>query len=458
MKKIKNGFIVKEGNNLQKVTIYIEDGKIRFVMPGNDNSYEVSEEVDAEGNVVFSGFIDPHVHFDDPGFTDREDFETGTRSAAAGGITTIIDMPCTSIPPVTSGDNFDNKLNIVSKKAYIDFAFWGGVTPEQIKNGEYKKTLRELKDRGIVGVKFYTISGMDLYPRMPVPQMHRAFEYLKKLNLICGVHAEDFYLVDFYSSLLQKQGRSDPYAWFEGRVYQAEAEAIWSVIGITQKVGNKLHIVHLSSKEGLHAVKWGKTHGIDITTETCPHYLLFNVEDLTRMGAILKTAPPVRRKEDNLALWEGLKDGTIDFISTDHAAGKFPEEKSGPNIWKDYAGIPGTQLVASTIIMYAHHENGFTLEKVQKLLSENAARRYGLYPLKGSLNIGTDADFTIVNINEEFTVDATKLESKGKYSPLNGSKLRGKVKKTIVRGEVVFDDKVGVLNKKGFGKLVKSML
>jgi allantoinase len=458
MKKIKNGFIVKESNSLQAVTIYIENEKIKYIMPGNDNTYPADVEIDAEGNVIFSGFIDPHVHFDDPGFTEREDFETGTRSAAAGGITTVIDMPCTSIPPVTSGENFDNKLNIVSQKAYVDFAFWGGVTPEQIDNGFYKNTLRELKERGIVGVKFYTISGMELYPRMPVPEMHKAFSFLKDLNLVCAVHAEDFYLVDFFSSLLQEQGRTDPYAWFEGRVYQAEAEAIWSVLGITEKVGNKLHIVHLSSKGGLHVIRWGKDHGIDVTTETCPHYLLFNVDDLMRMGAILKTAPPIRRKEDNIALWEGLKDGTIDFISTDHAAGKFPDEKSSSNIWKNYAGIPGTQLVVPTIITYAYHKNGFTLEEVQKLLSENAAKRYGLYPEKGSLTIGTDADFSIVDINEEFKVDATKLESKGKYSPLNGVVLKGKVKKTIVRGEVVFDDKLGVLNKKGFGHIVRSNL
>ncbi|MBA3063672.1 MAG: amidohydrolase family protein, partial [Atribacteria sp.] len=158
MLRIKNARII-ENEQLKTVTIYIEKGKIKDIAPGDNALFPAVKEIDVKGNIVFSGFIDPHVHFDDPGFTEREDFETGTRSAAAGGITTIIDMPCTSIPPVTTGQNFDYKLNIVRPKAYVDFAFWGGVTPGQVESGEYRKSLKELKDRGIVGVKFYTISG-----------------------------------------------------------------------------------------------------------------------------------------------------------------------------------------------------------------------------------------------------------------------------------------------------------
>ncbi len=458
MKKIKNGFIVKKRNDLEKATIYIKDGKIFSVLPGDNTDFPVDEEIDAEGNVIFSGFIDPHVHFDDPGFTEREDFATGTRSAAAGGITTIIDMPCTSVPPIVNGKNFDYKLGIVQPKAYVDFAFWGGVTPEQVESGDYRTTLKELKERGIVGVKFYTISGMKLYPRMPVPLMHKAFSYLKELNLVAAVHSEDFYLVDFYSKLMQEKGRTDPESWFEGRVYEAEAEAIWSVMGIAGKIGNKLHIVHLSSKAGLEAVKWGKAHNVDITTETCPQYLLFTVNDLERVGAILKTAPPVRREEDRLALWEGLENGDIDFISTDHAAGKYPEEKSSSDIWKDYAGIPGTQLVVSEILTFGYHSGKLTLQNIQNLLSKNAAARYGLFPNKGSLNIGTDADFTILNLNEEWMVDPLKLESKGKYSPLAGEKLKGRVVKTIVRGEIVFEKRKGVIGRRGYGSLVRREL
>jgi len=453
--RIKNARII-ENEQLKKVTIYVEKGKIKDIAPGDNALLPAEKEIDVKGNIVFPGFIDPHVHFDDPGFTEREDFETGTRSAAAGGITTIIDMPCTSIPPVTTGPNFDYKLNIVKPKAYVDFAFWGGVTPEQVESEEYKKSLKELKDRGIVGVKFYTVSGMELYPRMPVPDMDKALRLMKELNLVCAIHAEDYYLVDYYSHLMQEMGREDPESWAEGRTYEAEPEAIWSVVGITEKVGNKLHIVHLSTKEGLNVIRWAKAHGVDATTETCPQYLIFTAEDFEKRGSILKIAPPLRKEEDREELWRGLKDGSIDFICTDHAAGRYPEEKLDPNIWKNYAGIPGTQLVVPSILYYGYHKGRLSLAEIQKLMSENAAKRYGLYPQKGTIQIGSDADFSVVDLDKEWTVEPSRLESKGKYSPLTGKILKGKIYMTIVRGEIVYREDEGVVGKRGYGQFVKN--
>ena len=455
MLRIKNARII-ENEQLKKVTIYIEKGKIKDITPGDEALLPAEKEIDVKGNIVFPGFIDPHVHFDDPGFTEREDFETGTRSAAAGGITTIIDMPCTSIPPVTNGRNFDYKLNIVKPKAYVDFTFWGGVTPEQVESGEYKESLKELKDRGIVGVKFYTISGMELYPRMSVPDMDKAFRLMKELNLVCAIHAEDYYLVDYYSHLMQEMGREDPESWSEGRTYEAEPEAIWSVVGITEKVGNKLHIVHLSTKEGLNIIRWAKSHGVNATTETCPQYLVFTTEDFKKQGSVLKIAPPLRQEEDREELWKGLKDGSIDFICTDHAAGKYPEEKSDPNIWKNYAGIPGIQLLVSSILYYGFHKGRLSLAEIQKLMSENAAKRYGLYPQKGTVQIGSDADFSVVDLNKEWTVEPSRLESKGKYSPFTGNRLKGKIYMTIIRGEIVYREDEGVIGKRGYGQFVKN--
>jgi len=457
MIRIKDARIV-ENNQLKTVNIYIEKGKMKDIVPQGEALLPVEKEIDAKGNIVFPGFIDPHVHFDDPGFTEREDFETGTRSAAAGGIATIIDMPCTSIPPVINGLNFDYKLNIVKPKAYVDFAFWGGVTPEQVESGEYKRSLKELKDKGIIGVKFYTISGMELYPRMPVPDMDKVFRAAKELDLVCAVHAEDYYLVDYYFHLMQKMGREDPESWSEGRKYEAEPEAIWSVVGITKKVGNKLHIVHLSTKEGLNIIRWAKAHGVDVTTETCPQYLIFTAEDFKMMGSILKIAPPLRKEEDREELWRGLKDGSIDFICTDHAAGKYPEEKSSPNIWKNYAGIPGTQLAVSIMLHYGYHQGRLTLGEIQKLMSENTAKRYGLYPQKGIIKVGGDADFTIVDLDKKWVVEPSKLESKGKYSPLAGKELKGQIYMTIVRGEVVYKGNKGIVGTKGYGKLIKNKI
>jgi len=455
--RIKNARIL-ENDQLKAVTIYVEKGKIKDIVSGDETLLPAEKEIDTKEHVVFPGFIDPHVHFDDPGFTEREDFETGTRSAAAGGITTIIDMPCTSIPPVTNGKNFDYKLNIVKPKAYVDFAFWGGVTPGQVESGEYRKSLEELKDRGIAGVKFYTISGMEFYPRMPVPDMDKAFRAAKELDLVCAIHAEDYYLVDYYSQLMQEMGREDAESWSEGRTYEAEPEAIWSVVGITEKVGNKLHIVHLSTKEGLNVIRWAKAQGLNVSTETCPQYLIFTAEDFKKMGSILKIAPPLRKEEDGEELWRGLKDGSIDFICTDHAAGKYPGEKSFPDIWKNYAGIPGIQLAVPTMLHYGYHQGRLTLSEIQKLMSENTAKRYGLYPQKGAIQIGSDADFSVVDLDKEWTVEPSKLKSKGKYSPLARKTLRGEIYMTIIRGELVYKDDEGIIEEKGFGELVKSKL
>jgi len=286
--------------------------------------------------------------------------------------------------------------------------------------------------------------------------MDKAFRLMKELNLVCAIHAEDYYLVDYYSHLMQELGREDPESWSEGRTYEAEPEAIWSVVGITEKVGNKLHIVHLSTKEGLNIIRWAKSHGVDATTETCPQYLVFTTEDFKKLGSVLKITPPLRKEEDREELWKGLKDGSIDFICTDHAAGKYPEEKSSPDIWKNYAGIPGTQLVAPSILYYGYHKGRLNLAEIQKLMSESAAKRYGLYPQKGTIQIGSDADFSVVDLNKEWTVEPSRLESKGKYSPFAGNKLKGKIYMTIIRGEIVFREGEGVIGKRGYGKFVKS--
>lgn len=281
---------------------------------------------------------------------------------------------------------------------------------------------------------------------------------MKELNLVCAVHAEDYYLVDYYSRLMQEMGREDPESWSLGRTYEAEPEAIWSVVGITEKVGNKLHIVHLSTKAGLDIIRWAKSHGVDATTETCPQYLIFTAEDFKKTGSILKIAPPLRKKEDREELWKGLKDGSIDFICTDHAAGKYPEEKSSPNIWKNYAGIPGTQLAVPVMLHYGYHKGKLSLGEIQKLMSENAAKRYGLYPQKGIIKIGSDADLTVIDLEKEWVINPSGLESKGKYSPFFGKRIKGKVYMTMVRGEVVYREDKGIIGTKGYGKLTKSKI
>lgn len=453
-----NAKIIEDKNKISNVNIYVDKGKIETIESAEKPLYNTKKIYDAKNNIVLPGIIDSHVHFDDPGFTYREDFATGTKSAAAGGVTTVIDMPCTSIPPVTTVENFDNKLEIIKEKAYVDFALWGGLTPKQVKKGTFKKDLEGLKNRGVVGIKFYTISSMQLYPKMPLDCMDKSFRELAKLNLVSAVHAEDYNLVNYYSKMYKNAKKNDPYNWCDGRTYEAEPMAIWQAVAITRKAKNKLHIVHLSTSAGLDVIKKVKKEGLDVSCETCPHYLVFTRDDFNNIGPILKVAPPLRYIEDKNELWKGLKDGSIDYIATDHAAGVWPEEKTKSNIWEAYAGIPGIQISLSTMITYGFYKDKLSLYDIQNLMSTNPAKRYGLYPRKGVIQKEQDADFAVVDLEKEFVVNPKNLYSKGKYSPLAHKKLKGKVVATFLRGNLIYEENKGILNSKGYGEFVKSEL
>lgn len=455
MKIITNVNILRD-NNLQKVDIYIENEKIVEIENSSHKNIRI-EKIDGSDLLALPGIIDSHVHFDDPGYTQREDFETGTKSAIAGGVTTVVDMPCTSIPPVTDKQSLEYKLNIISKKAYADFALWGGVTPQLIDNGKYYNTLKDLKENGVTGIKFYTISSMEAYPRMDSQHLYKAFTYLKEIDLPAAVHSEDFELVDLFSSYVKSKGFKNPLAWCKGRVYEAEEVAILKVATIARETKTKLHIVHLTSKKGLDIIRRFKDEGVDITTETCPHYLYFTESDFEKIGPVLKTAPPVRRTEDVEALWKGLFDGTINFVASDHAGGIYPEEKNNESIWENYAGIPGTQLILPVLLTIGYHKKKMPLSRIQELTSTNPARRYKLEG-KGKIEKGYYADMVLVNLEKEWIFDNKMLYCKNKYSPFNGMTFKGKVEKTILRGNLVYDSKRGFTEEQGLGKHIKASL
>lgn len=455
---LKNANIITEGNNTKRVHILVENGKITNIFENNiPKNIPQNDSMDCSNYIVFPGFIDAHVHFDDPGYTDREDFLTGTMSAAKGGVTTVIDMPCTSIPAVTSRENLQYKLDVVSKKACVDFAFWGGVTPKEIHSNEYKKTMRELVESGVVGFKLYTISGMKTYPRVDISEMALIFKEVRVLNTIAGIHAEDFELVDYFTKRYRDElGNVTGLSWARGRNYEAEAVAILRVIALAKEFHNKVHIVHLSTKLGLKMVELAKSQGVDITAETCPHYLVFNEEDYDRFGAILKTAPPVRKKEDSESLWEGLKKGSIDFVTTDHAGGIYPEEKNKESFWDNYAGIPGVETRFNVLFTFGYKANRLTLGDLVNVLSTKPAERFKLKN-KGKIEVGYDGDFVIVNPDDRFVFDASKdLLCKNRYSPFDGFEFFGTIEKTILRGKVIYDRVMGIVSESGFGEFIKA--
>lgn len=452
---IKNARI-PQGDDTMLTNILVKDEKIAGFLQDLEG-IEYGREIDAEGNLTIPGCFDSHTHFMDPGFTHRENFLTGTSSAAAGGITTIMDMPCCSKPSVRSIPELESKLNAIKDKAIIDFAFWGGVTGEDVRNDNLEH-VKAQADYGVCAFKVYMTPSVPTYERVTDPEMLEAFRAVAKTGLPVGIHAENYAMCDYYVKKFQKEGRLDGPAWAEARLELAEKAAIQLGISFAEETGARLHIVHMSTGIGAKLVGEAKKKGLDVTSETCPHYLTLNYQDaMTEHKQYAKIAPPLRTKRDNEELWEGLQNGSVDFIATDHAPYEIETEKEaeGVNIWTAFPGIPGVETMVPILVSEGYNKGRLTLSRLVEVLSTSAAKQYGLYPKKGAMHIGSDADFTIIDLNKEWTIDQKKTYSMAKYNPLHGIQLKGKPVKTVVRGMLVYDDKEGIVGKEGFGQFVK---
>ncbi len=452
---IKNANI-PQGDRQVLTDILVNNGVI--VGFAKDIDAEAAEIIDAGGKLVLPGVIDSHTHFNDPGFTHREDFVTGTSSAAAGGVTMIVDMPCCSVPSVRSADNLFNKLNALEGKGIVDYAMWGGITGEDVRNNVLPEIISEQVANGVVAFKVYMTPSVPSYPRVTDPEMLEAFAAVSPTGLPIGIHAENFAICDYFTNKLKGEGRLDYPAWAEARMALAEKAAIQLGISFAEETGARLHIVHMSTGAGNELIREAKLKGTKVTAESCPHYLTLNAVDaMTEFGTFAKIAPPLRTAKDNEVLWQGLADGTIDFMATDHAPYEIATEKDAPgmDVWTSFPGIPGVETLVPIMISEGYNKGRLSLSRLVELLCTNPAVHYGLYPKKGALEIGTDADFTIVDLEKEWTLDKDQMHCKPKYTPFHGMKLKGKVDKTIVRGTLVYDEALGVVGKPGHGEYVK---
>lgn len=447
MKLIKNALIYDKKSGLEVITDILYDTKIRMI--GKFKAKDAEEVLDLDGKLLVPGCIDAHVHFNDPGFTHHETFETGSRAAITGGITTVVDMPCTSLPAVTSTENLYKKLEVIAPKALVDYAFWGGIPGNDFPLNPEKAL--ELWKEGVVGFKMYTISGMDSYRAVSYPDIAEAFEKLPEV--LFAFHAEDAEVIEKALKKYSLEEQTKPENYVHTRPVEAEDVAVSNILA--QNHNNHIHFVHISSKAAAEKILTLWEDGADVSFETCPQYLQFTSKDFPTLLGRLKTAPPVKFEEDREFLREAVKTGTVDFITTDHAGSDWETEKDLQDFSKVYNGIPGTQLMVPYLFSEFYQKEKVELGTIIKLVSENPAKRYGLYPTKGSLNIGTDADFTIIDLAKSMIVDEQKLESIGKYSPFNGMTFGCSVVKTIIRGEEVFDSKKGILAEPGFGKWIK---
>ena len=449
-KLIKNAHMVTASGDSHG-DIYIKDGRIAAITQcGKEEGLgEAAEVIDAAGMLVFPGFIDTHCHSRDgsKGAWQKEDFAHSSMAAAAGGITTILEMPNCN-PAIYSVENLQDLIETITPKAYVDFGVWG------LCLGDLNKDqLKPLADAGVVAFKFfwgYAIDaktyqliynyeeGMkDVIPPFSTGEVYELFRNVAKTGKKIAIHAEDFGIIKTLTAEAREKGMND----YDGMLYSrpdfSETIVIDTAIRIAEATGADLHILHLAAGDGVEIIERARKKGSSVTAETCPHYLGLTSDDYAHAGTSMKGYPPVRTKYDKELLWKGLADGVISFVASDHAP-HTPEEKA-QDIWSAPAGMVTIETMAPVLIDGVNHGR-ISWNRLAEVLSEAPAKMFGLYPSKGSLEVGTDADITIIDPDMEYVMDQTKLHSRTKLSPFDGRHMKGKPVCTIVRGKTVMKD------------------
>jgi allantoinase len=410
-------------------SIHVRDGKIVSVTDYDQSAVDC-EVIDAgEESVVMPGLVDTHVHINSPGRTEWEGFQTATRAAAAGGVTTLIDMPLNSIPPTTTLSGLEIKLEAAGNSCFVDVGFWGGVVPGN--TGE----LGRMFAAGVAGFKCFLVpSGVDEFPHVTEDHLREAMPELTRLGALLIVHAELPGPINTAAT-----PAADYQTFLSSRPCAAENEAIELMIRLSREFGTRVHIVHLSSAEAVPLLRSAQAAGVRITAETCPHYLHFTSEEIPEGATEFKCCPPIRERGNREELWEGLAQGTIDFIVSDHSPcpGNMKSRESGDfiNAW---GGIASLQLRLPVIWTEARRR-GFSLVDVVKWLCANPAEQVSLQTQKGALAAGNDADIVIWNPDQQFIVDAEELHHRHKITPYQGEELSGVVQKTFLRGRKIYD-------------------
>jgi allantoinase len=441
---VKNGQVALPGQERPcALDIRIAGGQI--VEIGQDLAGD-ADTLDAHGLFVLPGGIDPHVHFDDPGYTHREDFYHGSCAAASGGITTVIDMPCTSVPPVTDRRNLEHKLAVVERKSVVDFGLYGGVSAQSWQEGGDRYMAELAGD--VMGFKAYFISGMEAFARLDHYRFRQVLAAASDLGLPVLLHAEDYDYVTAATPVAMAEG-DRPQDYCRSRPETAEVLAVLAATELARETGADLHVVHVATARAAEIVGQSRA-----TCETAPHYLAFTLDDFERIGAPLKVAPSVKPASNRDRLWERLADGTIDFVASDHAPCP-PEEKATGSIWTDYGGIPGSGTVLPYLFSEGYLQGRLSLCRLLEVVAENAARRYGLFDRKGSLAVGKDADLALIDPGQSWTVRGAAFYSKGKITPFEGMTFQGRVVKTLLRGRVIYDAEEGILAPPGYGEFLR---
>lgn len=442
-----HGGRVVSHDSVINASIAIKDGLVLAI--GADQAMpEAIDTLDAAGLYVLPGVIDVHVHFRDPGYTHKEDWASGTAAAAFGGVTTVFDMPNT-IPSTGTPELLAEKHAIAASKAHIDFGLYGLLGEDTID------AVPALVEGGVIGFKCYMGNTFGKIPSPSTGAMLRGFEVVARTGKRISLHAETNSIMEWRESRIRAAGRKDPLAHLASRPAVVAVEAVGRAALLAEWTGARIHILHISSAEELRPLREAKARGVDVTGETCPHYLMLSSDDYASLRGIIRVNPPVREKRNQEPIWQAIADGTIDVIATDHAPHTF-EEKTREDIFTVDCGFPGTEL-QMPLMLTEVHKGRLSICDYVRLSSYNPARIFGLHPRKGVLQPGAEADITIVDLDHAWVIDDAKLQSRSKVSPWHGRAVRGLPKHTLVRGKFVMRDRKLMKDSAGWGRSVHAI-
>ena len=437
---IKNAEVVLE-SGVSRLDLGISDGVIVALM-ADSTAMEADEIIDASGKLLLPGAIDIHFHCRAPAYPQRGDFATETRAAAAGGVTTVFEMPI-SKPCCATGEIFAMRKALAQRDAYVNFGLYGA--PGLLDRDE----IAAMVDQGAIAFKIFMTAAPkgrdDEFEGLclpEAPELYQALKLVAETGLVCAVHAENNQLLEWHTGQLVAAGRNDVAAHGESRPPHVEALAIATLLTLNERIGVNLHIAHLSGAEPLAVFRRFKATGSTASAETCPHYLFFTEADLARVGPYAKVNPPLRKERDQAALWEALIDGTVMAITTDHSPFTVEEkERARTDIWATPPGAPGVE----ELLLGVMHEalcGRISVNKAIDLVATNGAKRFGVYPQRGHIGIGAAADLVIYDPKVETTIRRDMLFSKARDCDklYDGMTFKGAVNRTIVNGKTVFLD------------------
>ncbi len=422
----------------------VKDGKI-VGLYGNGDAPEAAETIDVTGKLVFPGMVDAHVHcYSDP----DETFDHATPAAAAGGVTTIVEMPYDAIGKISTTDLLDKKLERIKKLARVDVALLATLEKEgRLEN------VPPLVEKGVVGFKLSDAEADPVrFPRIEDGVLWEVFQTLAPHGLPVGFHAENDRIINPLIDRFKQEGKTYPKAHCESRPPVTETVSVLKLLELAFWTDVKLHLYHISHPRTVRLIDLYKEQGVNVTLETCPHYLLLNENDMDRLKAFAKINPPMRSKEATEEMWEMVKCGLIDMITSDHAPWPL-KRKQNPNIFDNPSGSPGVETIFPLLFSEGVKKREMSPSMLAQLVCEAPARRFLVFPRKGRIALGADADFVVFDPEVSWTLNTEDMRSSAGWTPYDGMTVNGKIIRTLLRGKTIYDG-TEVTAEPGYGQFI----